>query len=75
MCIHNKDQWYGIVKSTQYSVVTCMGKEAKEEWIYAKERAIHSSVLAWKIPCTEVCGGWTTVYGVTKSQTRLNNQA
>ena len=31
-----------------------------------KGMATHSGILAWKIP-------WTTVHGVTKSQTRLSN--
>ena len=32
--------------------------------------ATHSSILAWRIPRTEKPGG-ATVYGVSKSQTRL----
>ena len=36
-----------------------------------KEMATHSSILAWKIPWTEI---WlATVHGVTKSRTRLSN--
>ena len=31
-----------------------------------KGKATHSSILAWRIP-------WTTVHGVTKSQTRLSD--
>ena len=31
-----------------------------------KRKATHSSILAWRIP-------WTTVHGVSKSQTRLSN--
>ena len=38
-----------------------------------KEMAIHSSILAWKIPWTEEPVGLHIVHGVTKSQTRLNN--
>ena len=34
-----------------------------------KERATHSSALAWRIPGTEAW--WAAVYGVTQSQTRL----
>ena len=34
-----------------------------------KGMATHSSVLAWEIPYTE-----DTAHGVTKSQTRLNNE-
>ena len=38
-----------------------------------KEMATHSSILAWRIPCTR--GAWrATVHGVTKSWTLLNNQ-
>ena len=32
-----------------------------------KERATHSSILAWRIPWTEEPGGLHTVQGVTKS--------
>ena len=35
-----------------------------------KGMAIHSSILAWKIPWTEETGG---VRGVAKSRTRLSN--
>ena len=35
-----------------------------------EEMATHSSILLWEIPWTEEPGG-ATVYGVTKSQTRL----
>ena len=31
-----------------------------------KGKAVHSSILAWRIP-------WTTVHGVAKSPTRLSN--
>ena len=31
-----------------------------------KENAIHSSILAWRIP-------WTTVHGVAKSRTRMSD--
>ena len=31
-----------------------------------KGKATHSSILAWRIP-------WTTIHGVSKSQTRLSN--
>ena len=35
--------------------------------------ATHSSVLAWRIPMDR--GAWqTTVYGVTKGQTRLSDE-
>ena len=32
--ITNKDLLYSTGKSTQYSVMTYMGKESKKEWIY-----------------------------------------
>ena len=32
----------------------------------------HSSILAWRIPWTEKPGRLHTVYGVTKSRTRLS---
>ena len=32
----------------------------------------HSSILAWRIPCTEEPGG-TAVHGVAESQTRLSD--
>ena len=39
-----------------------------------KETATHFSILAWRIP-TDRGTWWATVHGVTKSQTRLSNQA
>ena len=33
--------------------------------------ATHSSILAWRIPWTGAW--WSTVHGVTKSQTRLSD--
>ena len=38
-----------------------------------KGMATHSSNLAWRIPWTEEPGRLHTVYGVTKSQTRLSD--
>ena len=35
--------------------------------------AIHSSVLAWKIPWVEEPDGLRTLHGVAKSQTRLSD--
>ena len=32
--ITNKDLLYSTGNSSQYSVMTCMGKESKKEWIY-----------------------------------------
>ena len=37
-----------------------------------KDMAIHSSILAWRIPWTEEPGR-LTVHGVTESQTQLSN--
>ena len=34
--------------------------------------AIHSSILAWRIP-KDRGAWWATVHGVTKSQTQLSN--
>ena len=36
-----KDLLYSTGKSTQYSVVTCMGKESKKEWIYVYVELIY----------------------------------
>ena len=35
-----------------------------------KEKATHTSVLAWRIPRTEE-PWWVAIYGITQSQTRL----
>ena len=43
-----------------------------QEDLLEKEKATHSSILAWRIPWTEEPGR-LTVYGVTKSQTQLSN--
>ena len=32
--------------------------------------AVHSSILAWKIPWTEEPGGWAAIHEVTKSMFR-----
>ena len=32
--VSNKDLLYGTGKSTQYFVITCMGKESEKEWMY-----------------------------------------
>ena len=53
-------------------------QETKETWVQSlgwedpleEGMATHSSILAWRIPMDR--GAWrATVYGVTKSQTRL----
>ena len=36
-----------------------------------KETAIHSGILAWKIPCDFRGIWWATIHGVAKSQTGL----
>ena len=52
----------------QETWVQSLGQEDPLE----KEMAMHSSILAWRIPWTE--GVWqATVHGVTKSQTQLND--
>ena len=38
-----------------------------------KERATHSSILAWRIP-SDKGAWWVTVHGVAKSQTQLRNE-
>ena len=49
--------------------VRSLGREDPLE----KEMATHSSTLAWRIPWREEPGGWATVHGVAKSQTRLSD--
>ena len=51
----------------QKTWVRSLGQEDPLE----KGMATHSSVLAWRIPCTEEPGGLQSM-GVTKSRTRLN---
>ena len=46
--------------------VQALGREDLLE----KEMATHSSILAWKIPWTEV---GSSIHGVAKSRTRLSN--
>ena len=36
--------------------------------------AAHSSILAWRIPMDRAAW-WTTVHGISKSQTRLSDSA
>ena len=45
-------------------------------WEYPLEEgmATHSSILAWRIPMDRGAW-WATVYGVTKSRTRLSDYA
>ena len=56
-----------VVQETQ---VRPLGQEDPLE----KGMTTHSSILAWRIPCTEDPGGLQSM-GVTKSQTRLNDSA
>ena len=45
-------------------------RSLRREDLLEKGMAIHSSILAWKIPDT---GAWqATVYGVSKSRTQLS---
>ena len=55
-----------VVQETQ---VQSSGQECPLE----KEMAVHSSILAWKIPWTEEPAGLHIVYGVAKSWTRLSD--
>ena len=52
----------------QETQVQSMGWEDPLE----KEMATHSNILAWESPMDRGAW-WTTVHGVTKSQTRLRN--
>ena len=54
--------------SIQETRVQSLGHEDPLE----KEMAIHSNILAWRIPWTKGAW-WATVHGVTKSQTGLND--
>ena len=56
--------------AVQEMQVQSLGQEALLE----KERANHSSILAWRIPWKEEPGGLHTARRVTKSQTGLNNK-
>ena len=47
--------------AVQETQVQSLGREGPLE----KEMAIYSSILAWKIPCTEEPGG-ATVHGVAR---------
>ena len=44
------------------------------EDLFEEDMATHSSILAWKIT-TDRGAWWATVYWVTKSRTRLSDQA
>jgi len=54
--------------AAQQTRVQSLGREDPLE----KAVAIHSTVLAWRIPWTEEPGGLQSM-GVTKSQTRLSD--
>ena len=51
--------------TVQETWVQSLGQEDPLE----KEMATHSSILAWKIPCTEEPGRLQSVHGVAKIQT------
>ena len=44
-----------------------------QEDLLEKGMAIHSSILAWRIPWTERGAWWAAVQGVAKSRTRLSD--
>ena len=54
------------MQETQEKRVRSLGQEDPLE----QGMATHSSILAWSIPMDRGAW-WATVYGVTKSQTRL----
>ena len=56
------------LSTMQKTQVQSLGQEDPLE----KEMAIHSSTIAWKIPCTEETGRLQSM-GVTKSWTRLSD--
>ena len=56
------------LSATQETQVQSLGQEDSLE----KGMAVHSSILAWRIPWTEEPGG-AAVYGAAKSLTQLSN--
>ena len=54
----------------QETYVQSLGWEDPQE----EGMAIHSSILSWRIPMDRGAW-WATVYGVTKSRTRLSDYA
>ena len=56
------------LRAMQETWVWSLGQEDPPE----KEMAIHSSILAWRIPWTEEPAWQATVHGVAKSQTQLS---
>ena len=54
----------------QETYVQSLGWEDPQE----EGLAIHSSILSWRIPMDRGAW-WATVYGVTKSRTRLSDYA
>ena len=57
--ITNKDLLYSTCNSAQCYVAAWMGGEFGGEWVHMLEKgmAIHSNILAWRIPWTEEPGG------------------
>ena len=60
--------WLKNLPAMQETQVQSLGWEDPLE----KGMPTHSSILAWRIPWTEGAW-WTTVHGVTKSQTQLSD--
>ena len=61
-------QWKRICLSMWEKKFQFLGWEHSPE----KEMAIHSSILAWEIPCTEELGGLESM-GLQKIQTQYSN--
>ena len=63
----NKDLLYSTGNSTQYSVMTYMGKESKKEWIPGEG---NGNPLQYSCLENPMDGGawWATVHGVAKSR-------
>ena len=57
------------LSTRQETQVQSLGREDPLE----KEKAIHSSTIAWKIPWTEEPGRLPVVHGVARSRTRLSD--
>ena len=55
------------MQETQEMQVSSLGQGDPLE----KEMAIHSGILAWKVPWTRAW--WATIHGIIKSGTRLSN--
>ena len=60
-----------VVKNLHVVKETHVGSLGREDPL-VKEMAIHSSILAWRIPTDTGCW-WAAIHGVAKSWTRLSN--